>query len=71
MSPTKPIRKPNGRPQAEPPRIRRFEANEGALATARRLFNAMESGAGPSKAGTTGQESTVTHLSRELHHTRG
>ena len=64
MPPMKRNRSANGGRPAEPPRISRFEAHEGTLAAARRLFNAMESGAA-SAAPRTNSEETSTRISLE------
>ncbi len=58
MSPTNRNRLPNGGRRSERPLIRRFDANEGTLEAARRLFNAMESGAAAATIGTTEKESS-------------
>ena len=65
MSPTNRNRPPNGGPRSERPLIRRFDANEGTLDAARRLFNAMESGAAAATPGTTGKEPSASRPSRE------
>ncbi len=67
MSLTNRNRAPNGGRPSERPLIRRFDANEGTLDAARRIFNAMESGAAPATIGTTGKDDSVTRPSRERH----
>lgn len=65
MSPTNRNRPPNGGRRSERPLIRRFDANEGTLEAARRLFNAMEASAEPATTGTAGKEASVSRPARE------
>jgi hypothetical protein len=70
MPPTKRNRRPHSGRTAEPARIRRFDAHEGTLAAARRLFNDMESGATSASPRTDGEENSI-RIAPERHRLAG